>query len=185
MQYLRTVPDTRTIHDATRFGLTVERLCRHLIEEHGDFADSCLIGIQTGGVQLAERIYARLIELGVTKLPLGKLDITFYRDDFRTKAGPLTAHPTEIDFLVEGKRVILVDDVLFSGRTVLSAMTALNHFGRAAAVELLVLVDRRFRRTLPVQANYRGLVVDTLTNEYVDVQWRETHGHDRILLTGS
>ncbi len=183
--YLRPVPDTRTIHDPARFALTLERLCRHLIEEHGDFRDSCLIGIQTGGVQLAERLYARLIDLGVQHLLYGKLDITFYRDDFRTKAGPLTAHPTEIDFLVEDKRVVLVDDVLFSGRTVLSAMTALNDFGRPAAVELLVMVDRRFRRTLPVQANYRGITVDTLTNEYVDVQWAETHGSDQIILTGS
>ena len=185
LPYLRRVPSTRIIHDQHRFALTIERLCRHLIEEHGDFSESCLIGIQTGGVQLAERLYRRLTELGIKGLPYGKLDITFYRDDFRTKAGPLTAHPTEIDFLVQDKRVILVDDVLFSGRTVLSAMTALNHFGRAAAVELLVMVDRRFRRTLPVQANYRGLTVDTLTDEYVDVQWRETHGDDRILLTGS
>ena len=179
------MPDTRTIHDSHRFGLTIERLCRHLIEEHGDFRDSCLIGIQTGGVQLGQRLQRRLTELGVTDLPFGKLDITFYRDDFRTKQGPLTAHPTEIDFLVENRRVILVDDVLFSGRTVLSAMTALNHFGRPASVELLVMVDRRFRRTLPIQANYRGLLVDTLTDEYVDVQWREIHGTDQILLLGS
>ena len=176
---------TQIIHDTARFALTLERLCRHLIEEHGDFRDSCLIGIQTGGVQLAQRLYERLRELGVSGLPFGKLDITFYRDDFRTKAGPLTAHPTEIDFLVEDKRVILVDDVLFSGRTVLSAMTALNHYGRPAAVELLVMVDRRFRRTLPVQANYRGVLVDSLTDEHVDVQWKETHGTDQILLLGS
>ena len=179
------MPTSRIIHDARRFELTVERLCRHLIEEHGDFADSCLIGIQTGGVPLAERIRGRLRELGVAQLPFGKLDITFYRDDFRTKSGPLTAHPTEIDFLVQDRRVVLVDDVLFSGRTVLSAMTALNHFGRPAAVELLVMVDRRFRRTLPVQAHYRGITVDTLTDEYVDVQWRTTHGADQIILTGS
>ena len=183
--YLRAVVNQRIIQDATRFGLTIERLCRHLIEEHGDFRDSCLIGIQTGGVRLAERLRDRLLELGVEKLLFGKLDITFYRDDFRTKAGPLTAHPTEIDFLVQDKRVILVDDVLFSGRTVLSAMTALNHFGRPAAVELLVMGDRRFRRTLPVQANYRGITVDTLTDEYVNVQWQETHGSDQIILTGS
>ena len=184
-RYLRAVPDHRTIHDPHRFGLTIERLCRHLIEEHGDFATSCLIGIQTGGVQLAERLHGRLRELGVSHLPFGKLDITFYRDDFRTKQGPLKAHPTDIDFLVEDRRVILVDDVLFSGRTVLSAMTALNHYGRPSTVELLVMVDRRFRRTLPIQANYRGLLVDTLTDEYVDVQWRETHGTDQILLLGS
>lgn len=179
------MPTSRTIHDPNRFALTLERLCRHLIEEHGDFSSSCLIGIQTGGVQLAERLRDRLNELGITNLPYGKLDITFYRDDFRTKTGPLTAHPTEIDFLVQDKRVVLVDDVLFSGRTVLSAMTALNHFGRPSAVELLVMVDRRFRRTLPVQANYRGITVDTLTDEYVDVQWREVHGQDSIILKGS
>ncbi len=179
------MPDNRIIHDSNRFALTIERLCRHLIEEHGDFASSCLIGIQTGGVQLAERLYARLVELGIQNIPFGKLDITFYRDDFRTKQGPHTAHPTEIDFLVENRRVILVDDVLYSGRTVLSAMTALNHYGRPSKVELLVMVDRRFRRTLPIQANYRGLLVDTLTDEYVDVQWQEIHGTDQILLLGS
>lgn len=180
------MPESRTIHDPTRFALTLERLCRHLIEEHGDFGDSCLVGIQTGGVQLARRVYDRLGELDARGgLKFGKLDITFYRDDFRTKSGPLAAHPTEMDFLVEGKRVVLVDDVLFTGRTVLSAMTALNHFGRPEAVELLVMVDRRFRRTLPIQANYRGVTVDTLSDEHVDVQWRETHGHDRILLIGS
>ncbi|PPK84320.1 pyrimidine operon attenuation protein/uracil phosphoribosyltransferase [Neolewinella xylanilytica] len=179
------MPDIRIIHDSQRFALTIERLCRHLIEEHGDFTNSCLIGIQLGGVQLADRLYRRLQELGVSDLPFGKLDITFYRDDFRTKQGPLKAYPTEIEFLVEDRRVILVDDVLFSGRTVLSAMTALNHYGRPSTVELLVMVDRRFRRTLPIQANYSGLLVDTLTDEYVDVQWQETHGADQILLLGS
>lgn len=183
--YLHPVPDARVIHDSHRFALTIERLCRHLMEEYGDFAHTCLIGIQTGGVYLAQRLHDRLHELGAPDLEYGKLDITFYRDDFRTKRGPLTAHPTEIDFLVQDRKVILVDDVLFSGRTVLSAMTALNHFGRPSQVELLVMVDRRFRRTLPIQANYRGLIVDTLTDEYVDVQWEETHGTDQIILTGS
>ncbi|MTB51102.1 bifunctional pyr operon transcriptional regulator/uracil phosphoribosyltransferase PyrR [Lewinella sp. W8] len=179
------MPPQRIIHDQAQFALTIERLCRHLIEEHGDFADTCLIGIQTGGVQLAERLRDRLGELGVQPFPYGKLDITFYRDDFRTSKTALTPHPTEIDFLVEDKRVVLVDDVLFSGRTLVSALTALNHYGRPAQVELLVMVDRRFRRTLPVRANYRGLLVDTLQDEYVDVQWAETHGADQIILTGS
>ena len=179
------MPAARIIHDSDRFALTVERLCRHLIEEHGDFADSCLIGIQTGGVHLAARIRNRLAELGAPALRFGKLDITFYRDDFRTRSAPLTAHATEIDFLVEDRRVILVDDVLFSGRTVLSALTALNHYGRPAGVELLVMVDRRFRRKLPVRADYSGITVDSLADEFVDVRWREEHGRDEILLTGS
>jgi pyrimidine operon attenuation protein/uracil phosphoribosyltransferase len=177
------MPDQRIIHAPERFALTIERLCYHLIEEHGDFSNTCLIGIQTGGVELASRLRARLAEMGIADFKYGKLDITFYRDDFRTAKGPLTPQQTEIDFLVEDKRVILVDDVLYSGRTTLSALTALNHFGRPAQVELLVMVDRRFRRTLPVRADYRGLAVDTLHDEYVDVQWAETHGVDQIILT--
>lgn len=179
------MPAQRIIHNHERFALTITRLCRHLIEEHGDFSNTCLIGIQTGGVELADRLRDRLAEMGVTGLEFGKLDITFYRDDFRTAKGGLTPHPTEIDFLVEDKRVVLIDDVLFSGRTTVSALTALNHYGRPAQVELLVMVDRRFRRSLPVRANYRGLSVDTLDNEYVDVQWAETHGEDQIILTTS
>ena len=177
------MPAQRIIHPPERFALTIERLCRHLIEEHGDFANSCLIGVQTGGVELADRLRDRLATMGVGPLLYGKLDITFYRDDFRTGKALLTPSPTEIDFLVEDKRVILVDDVLFSGRTTVSALTALNHYGRPAQVELLVMVDRRFRRTLPVRANYRGLAVDTLHDEYVEVQWAESHGADRVILT--
>ncbi len=173
----------RIIHKRERFALTITRLCRHLIEEHGDFSNTCLIGVQTGGVESAERLRKRLAALGVTGYDYGKLDTTFYRDDFRTAKGGLTLHPTEIDFLVENKRVVLIDDVLFSGRTTVSALTALNHYGRPAQVELLVMVDRRFRRALPVRANYRGLSVDTLDNEYVEVQWAETHGEDQIILT--
>jgi pyrimidine operon attenuation protein/uracil phosphoribosyltransferase len=185
IHYLRPMPVLRVIHDCDRFALTIERLCRHLIEEHGDFANTCLVGVQTGGVQLAERLRDKLTQMGVTDYDYGKLDITFYRDDFRTAKGPLTPQQTEIDFLVENKRVILVDDVLYSGRTTLSALTALNHFGRPAQVELLVMVDRRFRRSLPVKANYRGISVDSLHDEYVEVQWAETHGKDQIILTGS
>lgn len=183
INYLRPMPAQRIIHPPERFDLTLERLCRHLIEEHGDFSNTCLIGVQTGGVFLADRLIARLAKMGVTDIEYGKLDITFYRDDFRTGKGNLTPHPTEIDFLVEDKRVVLVDDVLFSGRTTVSALTALNHYGRPAQVELLVMVDRRFRRILPVRANYRGLAVDSLDKEYVEVQWAESHGQDQIVLT--
>ncbi|MEM7572726.1 MAG: bifunctional pyr operon transcriptional regulator/uracil phosphoribosyltransferase PyrR [Bacteroidota bacterium] len=176
---------SRIIHSSERFAFTVDRLCRHLIEEHGDFSDSCLIGIQLGGVLLAERIQQRLTTMGIADLPFGKLDITFYRDDFRTRSKPLAAYPTEIDFLVEGKRVILVDDVLYTGRTTVSAMAALQHYGRPEQIELLVLVDRRFRRNVPIQADYCGLKVDTLQDEYVSVEWAESDGKDQILLIGS
>lgn len=179
------MPSSRIIHDGRRFSLTIERLCRHLIEEHGDFQHSCLIGIQQGGARLADRLAERIADIGVAPPKTGKLDITFYRDDFRTRTEPLKAYPTEIDFLVEGKRVILVDDVLYSGRTTVSAMNALQHYGRPAQIELLVLVDRRFKRSLPIQADYRGLTVDSLHDEYVTVAWKEDEGEDQIILRGN
>lgn len=173
---------SRTIATGERFGLTVERLCRQLIETYDRFDDVCLVGLQPRGIRLSDRIAARLHELGVGDLPYGKLDITFYRDDFRTRAKPLKASPTDMEFLVEGRRVILVDDVLYTGRTVQAALTALNHYGRPERVELLVLVDRRFNRHLPIQPDYVGLTIDSLDEAYVRVEWTDTHGDDRILL---
>lgn len=173
------------ILDSARFALTLERLCRHLIENHGDFSESCLIGIQAGGVDLGNRLVTRLEELTGKPILYGKLDITFFRDDFRTRTKPLEAHPTEIDFLVEDKRVILLDDVLYTGRTTVSAITALNNYGRPQEVELLVLVDRRFKRVVPIQPDYYGIQVDTLGEEYVEVNWSERSSSDQILLIGS
>lgn len=172
----------RIIHDTERFNLTVERLCQELIETYDDFSDACLLGIQTGGIPLCDRIVRRLGELGIDKLPYGKLDITFYRDDFRTRAQPLQANRTEVDFLVEGRKVILVDDVLYTGRTIQAALTALNHYGRPAWVELMVMVNRRFNRHLPIQPDYQGIIVDALDETYVTVEWAENDGQDRILL---
>ncbi|HAD12860.1 MAG TPA: bifunctional pyr operon transcriptional regulator/uracil phosphoribosyltransferase PyrR, partial [Saprospirales bacterium] len=116
------------------------------------------------------------------KIEYGKLDITFYRDDFRMPSGPLAPHPNEIDFIVADKRVLLVDDVLYTGRSITAALAALQHYGRPASVELLVLVDRRFNRHLPVQPDYYGITVDALDEAYVKVRWQETHGEDEILL---
>ena len=176
---------SHVILDSARFALTIERLCRHLIENHGDFSQSCLIGIQAGGVDLGNRLITRLEELTGNSILYGKLDITFYRDDFRIRSKPMQAHPTEIDFLVEDKRVILLDDVLYTGRTTVSAITALNHYGRPREVELLALVDRRFKRVVPIQPDYYGIRVDTLGEEYVEVEWSEQPGGDQILLIGS
>ena len=172
----------RVIHDSQRFALTVERLCQELIETYDDFRDTCLLGIQTGGVPLCDRVVERLRELGLPEIPYGKLDITFYRDDFRTRTEPLQANRTEIDFLVEGKKVILVDDVLYTGRTIQAALIALNHYGRPEWVELMVMVNRRFNRHLPIQPDYQGVIVDSLDETYVRVEWEEMDGQDQILL---
>lgn len=175
----------RLILNREQMALTVDRLCYQLIEEFDDFADTCIIGIQQRGVLLAERILKRLDEaMGARGIAFGKLDITFYRDDFRRRDKPLEASVTEIDFLVENKNVILVDDVLYTGRTVSAALAALNHYGRPGKVELLVMVDRRFNRHLPVMSTFTGVRVDALDEAYVRVEWAEKEGEDRILLFG-
>ncbi|MBR9921692.1 MAG: bifunctional pyr operon transcriptional regulator/uracil phosphoribosyltransferase PyrR [Bacteroidetes bacterium] len=165
------------------FRLTLERLTYELIERHDRFADACLVGIQPRGSLLADRIYARLKELNAfDQLPYGKLDITFYRDDFRIREKPLRANAMNMDFLVEGKEVILVDDVLYTGRTVQAALTALQHYGRPRRVELLALIDRRFNRHLPIKADYSGLRIDALDEAYVKVQWADGKVDDSVLL---
>lgn len=166
-----------------RFQLTLERLTYELIERHDRFQDTCLVGIQPRGTLLADRIYQRLSELNAfDELPYGKLDITFYRDDFRTRQKPLRASVMDMEFLVEEKNVILVDDVLYTGRTVQAALTALQHYGRPRRVELLALIDRRFNRHLPIKADYFGLRIDALDEAYVKVQWDDGKLKDSVLL---
>lgn len=168
---------------AARLDLVITRLCHQLLEDWGDFSNACILGIQPRGVLLANRVHQRLQELlPDAKIAYGKLDITFYRDDFRQEDGPLSAYPNEVDFVVTGKKVLLVDDVLYTGRTISAALAALQHYGRPSSVQLLALVDRRFNRHLPVQANYVGIRVDALDEAYVRVRWQETHGADEVLL---
>lgn len=173
----------RVILSSKRFKLTIDRLCHQLIEEYNQFEDTCIIGIQPRGVLLGDRIYRRLKQLlKNTEITYGKLDITFYRDDFRIRNKPLEASENAMNFQVENKKVILIDDVLYTGRTIQAAMTALNHYGRPTQVELVALVDRRFNRHLPIQADYIGYSVDALDNAYVKVEWEENDGEDQIIL---
>lgn len=157
------------------------RLCHQLIEHHGDFSDSVLLGIQPRGVHLGSRMKALLEKLqpGLS-IPYGDLDVTFQRDDIRRHETPLLPNKTRIDFLIEGKKVILIDDVLYTGRTVRAALDAMLAFGRPATVELLVLVDRNRKRELPVEALYVGVKVDTLDREKVIVRLREGGGEDSV-----
>lgn len=175
--------DARIILDEKRMQLTISRLCHQLVEEYDDFKDVCLIGIQTKGVFFADRIYQYLKdEIGIEGLPYGKLDITFYRDDFRTRAEPLAANLTEMDFLVENKKVLLVDDVLYTGRTIQAALTAVNHYGRPNCVELMVLVDRRFNRHLPIAPDFVGMTIDSLDEAHVEVKWQDSNTRDQVIL---
>ena len=173
----------RIILKPGRFALTIDRLCHQLIENHESFLNTCLIGIQPRGTLLADRIHRRLLDITqLTHIDYGLLDITFYRDDFRQRGKPLRASVTQMDFIVEDRQVVLVDDVLYTGRTVQAALTALQHYGRAGKVELLTLIDRRFNRDLPIKADYTGLQVDALDEAYVKVEWKEKEGKDRVLI---
>lgn len=175
--------NTRVIIGSKRFNITIERLCQQLIEQHQNFENTCLIGIQTKGVYLANRIHKRLQQLLPKEaIECGKLDITFYRDDFRIRNKPLKPNATEINFLIENKKVILIDDVVFTGRTIQAALTGLNHYGRPQKVELLTLVDRRFKRHLPIHADFIGIAVDSVDAAYVKVEWKEIDGEDRVLI---
>lgn len=154
--------------------LSVNRLCWQLIENHCDFSDTVLIGLQPRGYQLAKKIQSKLIELtGVSSIPLGSLDITFYRDDFRRREEPIAPNQTDISFLVEDKNVVFIDDVLYTGRSVRAGMDAINSFGRPKQIELLVLIDRRFSRELPIEPKYVGKTVDAIDTEKVVVEWEE------------
>jgi pyrimidine operon attenuation protein/uracil phosphoribosyltransferase len=171
----------RLITSGKHLDLTLKRLSHQLLESHGDFSNTCLIGLQRTGVPLMGKMLEQLaILLPGVPITKGKLDVTFYRDDFRMRAKPLEAHPTDINFLLEGKRVILIDDVLYTGRTIRAAMDAMLHYGRPAQVELLVLVDRRLTRDLPIQPDYVGLTVDTVDESYVKVEWGSDGAEDKV-----
>lgn len=163
--------------------IILHRLACQLIEKHLDFSNTILIGIQPRGTFLAERLKNVLEnEYKVSKIALGYLDITFFRDDFRRTDKPLEANKTQIDFLVENKKVIFIDDVLYTGRSIRAALTAVQSFGRPSGIELLVLIDRRFSRDLPIQPDYRGRQVDAINNEKVKVSWSEQDGEDGVYL---
>ncbi len=163
--------------------IILHRLACQLIENHLDFSDSVIIGIQPRGVFLAERLKSILKEAyKIEDIQLGYLDITFFRDDFRRGEKQLEANKTQIDFLVENKKVVFIDDVLFTGRSIRAALSAIQSFGRPSQIELLVLIDRRFSRHLPIQPDYRGRQVDVIDNEKVKVNWVERDGEDAVYL---
>jgi pyrimidine operon attenuation protein/uracil phosphoribosyltransferase len=176
----------REIINTKEFNLIIKRLAFELIENHTDFENTVLIGLQSKGVCLANRIQEVLKEINTNlKFNVGFLDITFFRDDFRRTDKPLVANETNIDFMIEGKKVILIDDVLFTGRTIRAGLDAMLAFGRPALVELLVFVDRRYKRHLPIQPTYVGKVVDSITSEKVSVEWQEDEGEDKVLMYSS
>lgn len=175
--------EKRLILDTDLLQITINRLVEELIENHKDFQNTVLIGLQPRGVFLAQRIQKRLNERLNKDLPLGLLDTTFYRDDFRRRDTPLQANATKIPFIIEDKKVILIDDVLFTGRTVRAALDAMIAFGRPRLVELLTFIDRKYTRDLPIQPDYVGRRVNTIKSQRVLVEWTDQGAeNDKIWL---
>ncbi|RVT74986.1 bifunctional pyr operon transcriptional regulator/uracil phosphoribosyltransferase PyrR [Flavobacterium sufflavum] len=173
----------KVLLNSKEVNIILHRLACQLIEKHLDFKDTILIGIQPRGTFLAERLKEVLEkEYDTPKIKLGYLDITFFRDDFRRTEKPLEANKTNINFIVENKKVIFIDDVLYTGRSIRAALTAIQSFGRPSGIELLTLIDRRFSRDLPIQPDYRGRQVDAINDEKVKVSWKENDGEDAVYL---
>ncbi len=171
----------KTILTEEQLDITILRLCHQLLENRLQFEDLVIVGIQPRGIFFSDRIVKQINQqISPKKITYGKLDITFYRDDVRQ--GLHTLNQTDIPFSIENKSVILVDDVLYTGRTVRAAMDALLAFGRPAKVELCVLIDRRFSREVPIQADYAGKSIDTIITQKVKVLWKERDGKEEVVL---
>ncbi len=176
----------KTLLNEKEIHILLHRLACQLIENHQDFSNTILIGIQPRGIHLANRLVKILKdEYQIKNIKLGKLDITFYRDDFRRRDEPLEASKTDIQFIVDNKKVVFIDDVLFSGRSIRAALTAIQTFGRPKNIELLVLIDRRFSRHLPIQPDYIGRQVDVIKDEKVGVAWKENDEIDAVYILDS
>jgi len=151
--------------------ITIQRLCQQLIENHDSFENTVLVGLQPRGIFLADRIKNTLEKILGEKIKLGYLDITFYRDDFRRREKPIRANATRMPFILEEKKVVLIDDVLYTGRSIRAALDAMTAFGRPLLVELLVLIERKYTRHLPIQPDYIGKSVNTMHSQRVQVEW--------------
>ncbi|MBD8491221.1 bifunctional pyr operon transcriptional regulator/uracil phosphoribosyltransferase PyrR [Echinicola sp. CAU 1574] len=174
----------RLVLDQKQIAITIDRFCHQLIENHDDFDNTVLLGLQPRGTLVLDKIVKRLKEISGHDVPSGYLDATFHRDDFRRRDIPLKANETKINFLIENKKVVLVDDVLFKGRSVRAAMDAMIAFGRPKKVELMVLIDRKYTRDYPVIPNYFGRQVNTLESQYVSVEWAsQGFSEDAIWIT--
>lgn len=175
----------KALYSEKHLQITLDRLTHQLIENHPNMENTVLIGLQPRGIYLANRIYALLKkQLPNTNILYGKLDITFYRDDFNTSEFLHIPTETDMEFSLDNKTVILIDDVLYTGRTIRSGLDALLDFGRPKAVELLVLIDRWFSREVPIQPDYFGMTVDSVASQKVKVLWKENDKKDEVVLIG-
>ncbi len=177
--------EEREILNKESIVITIERLCYQLIESHNNFANTVLIGVQPRGTYLNNRILERLALIVPNNIASGNVDISFYRDDLMRRDEPIIPEIMDIDLSVEAKKVVLIDDVVFTGRSIRSAIDAILAFGRPESIELLTLVNRRFSRDLPIQPDYVGKTIDAIESEKIIVEWEEQTGTDRVLMRKS
>ncbi len=171
----------KSILSEQQLAITIKRLAHQILENHTDLTNTLLIGIQPRGIYLSDRVVAEIKkEFKEATVFYGKLDITFYRDDVRQ--GLHIANQTDIPFSIENKKVILIDDVLYTGRTIRAALDALLAFGRPEKVELCVLIDRRFSRQLPIQPDYVGKAIDSIISQKVRVLWKEKDEKEAVVI---
>jgi pyrimidine operon attenuation protein/uracil phosphoribosyltransferase len=171
----------KSVLNQQQIALTIKRLANQVLENNVELENTVLVGIQPRGVFLSEKIVSELsTEIDPSKIRYGKLDITFYRDDIRKELH--VPNQTDIRFSMEGKKVVLIDDVLYTGRTIRAALDALMDFGRPEKVELMVLIDRRYSRQLPIQPDYTGKSIDSIVTQKVKVFWQEKDGREEVVL---
>jgi len=171
----------KSILTENQIAITIKRLAQQILENHNNVSSLAIIGLQPRGIYLSDRIFHEIQSLIKGKIDYGKLDITFYRDDVRNELHK--ANQTDIPFSIENKVVILIDDVLYTGRTTRAALDALLDYGRPAKVELCVLIDRRFTRDFPIQADYVGKAIDSFETEKVLVRWKQNNDEDKVVIT--
>ena len=176
-----TVREKKQLMSASEIDRTLVRLAHEILEKTSDLDRLAFVGIKRRGVPLAERLAAKIQSLEGLKIPVGILDINLYRDDLSTVSERPVVHARQIGFSVVGKDIVLMDDVLYTGRTIRSALDALFDHGRPARVQLLVLIDRGHRE-LPIEARYIGRMVQTSQNEIIEVKFQEVDAAEKVLL---
>jgi len=176
-----TLKEKAKILDKEAIDKSIERIAHEIIEKIKSVDDMAIIGIKKRGACIGERLAGKIKDIAGTRPPVGALDITLYRDDLTQVSEQPTVHATEIDFDISGKKIILVDDVLYTGRTIRCALDALIDYGRPGQIQLAVLIDRGHRE-LPIRADYVGKNVPTSPKETIEVRLAEVDGKDEVVL---
>ncbi len=173
----------KVLLNSNQIDIIINRLVCQLIENHTDFNDTVLIGLQPRGIYLLDKIIDVFSKKYTNKKIIHRnLDYTFFRDDFRRGEKTIKPKSSNIDISIENKKIVLIDDVLYTGRSIRAAMSSIDSYGRPKSIELMVLIDRRFKRELPIEANYFGAKIDTIKGDKVSVIWGKEKDNDVVYI---